>query len=228
MIPWNAITFIGDSIVLLPAAALVLTWMVLGGAWRMAFWWGLLFGLGLSLVAATKIAFIGWGFGFGYLDYTGLSGHAMRAAAVLPILGWAVQAGWSVRRDGKPRLFTVGLGAVAGVIVTISRIVLHEHSISEAVFGWALGSVIALGFLALAQTESHPRRNPWVVALFMVAMLPASHAEPAPTNRWITAAALYLSGHDRPYVRRDSRHWEIAATVRRAFAAGIKPVNARR
>lgn len=205
MMPWNAITFIGDSVVLLPAAMLMLLWMMLGGAWRMAFWWSMLFGAGLMLVAATKIAFIGWGVGLGHFDYTGLSGHAMRAAAILPTLGWAFQAGWPVQAGGKSRLITIAAGVAAGILVSASRVVLHEHSVSEAVFGWTLGCVIAVGFIALAQTLARPRRNPWIVALSMVAMLPASHAEPAPTNRWITAAALYLSGHERPFVRGERR-----------------------
>lgn len=213
MIPWNAITFVGDSVVLLPVAALMLVWMVLGGAWRMAFWWSMLFGVGLTLVAATKIAFIGWGLGLGRFDYTGLSGHAMRAAAVLPVLGWALQAGWPARQDGKSRLLTIALGVAAGVLVAISRVVLHEHSISETVLGWVLGSVTAFGFIALAQSRHRPRRNPWIVALSMVAMLPVSYAEPAPTNRWITAAALFLSGHDRPYVRGERRPLAIGVVV---------------
>ena len=213
MIPWNTITFIGDSVVLLPAAALLLVWMMLGCAWRMAFWWSLLFGVGMTLVAATKIVFIGWGVGLGHFDYTGLSGHAMRAAAVLPILGWALQAGWPDRDNGKSRLLTIAIGVAAGILVSISRVVLHEHSVSEAIFGWALGSVAAFAFIALAQTLARPRRNPWIVALAMIAMLPASHAEPAPTNRWITAAALYLSGHERPYVRGEKRPLAIGTVL---------------
>ena len=204
MIPWNAITFIGDSVVLLPAATLLLVWMLLGCAWRMAFWWCMLCGAGLTLVAATKIAFIGWGVGLGHLDYTGLSGHAMRAAAVLPVLGWALQAGWPVRIDARWRLLPIVAGALAGIVVSISRVVLQEHSISEALLGWVLGCVTAFAFIALAQTLTLPRRNPWILALSMLAMLPASHAEPAPTNRWITAAALYLSGHERPFLRNHS------------------------
>ena len=205
MIPWTAITFIGDSVVLLPAAALLLFWMLLGRAWRMAFWWGLLFGIGLFLVAATKIAFIGWGVGLGRLDYTGLSGHAMRAAMVLPIVGWALEGGSPPSVQGAARRTLFALGVAGGVLVSISRVVTHEHSVSEALLGWVLGSVLTFGFLALAHTFGRPRRNPWIVALSMAAMLPASHAEPAPTNRWITAAALYLSGHEQPYVRSELR-----------------------
>ncbi|MBC7414071.1 MAG: membrane-associated phospholipid phosphatase [Herminiimonas sp.] len=202
MISWNAITFIGDSVVLLPAAALLLAWMLVGRSWRMAFWWSLLCGLGLFLVAATKIAFIGWGLGLGRFDYTGLSGHAMRAAAILPVLGWAVSSGGPSRPEGRLGFLAIGLGVAGGILVSVSRVVLHEHSMSEMIFGWALGSVTASGFIALAQTLVRPRRNPWILALSLAAMLPASHAEPAPTNRWITAAALYLSGHEQPYVRR--------------------------
>ena len=35
---------------------------------------------------ASKVAFIGWGLGLSALDFTGISGHAMIASAVYPLL----------------------------------------------------------------------------------------------------------------------------------------------
>src|SRR5690606_16724813 len=79
------ITFMGDSIVTLPIAAAIAIWLLAAGAWRAALAWCVMFGTSLTLVAATKIAFIGWGIGIPGLDFTGISGHAMRACAVLPV-----------------------------------------------------------------------------------------------------------------------------------------------
>ena len=37
------------------------------------------------ITTVTKVAFIGYEVGYAPLDYTGISGHAMFAAAVLPV-----------------------------------------------------------------------------------------------------------------------------------------------
>lgn len=201
MFPWNQITFIGDTVVMLPAAALILAWLLVGRAWSAALLWSVLFSAGLLLVLASKIAYIGWGIGIDALDFTGFSGHAMRAAAVLPVLGSLL-----LMRATRPIWFAgIALGVAAGILVTVSRVVLDQHSMSEAVSGAMLGSAAGLGYIYLARTLATPRRNPWLIALGIVVLLPTSHAEPAPTNRWVTAAALYLSGHDLPYERGHGR-----------------------
>ena len=86
MIPWIKFTSYGDTMVMIPAAFIILVWLTVGRAWRMAIWWCLLLIAGLVLVAATKIAFVGWGVGIRSIDFTGISGHAMRATAVLPVI----------------------------------------------------------------------------------------------------------------------------------------------
>jgi len=191
----------GDTVVMLPAAAAIFGWLAIGRAWRLAFWWGFLFSLGLFLVLATKVAFIGWGIGSEALDFTGISGHAMRASAVFPVLAYLIQqhAAPSAKRRG------VAIGIGAGILIDISRLVLHYHSVSEVVTGFLLGTVIALGFIRMAEMQARPHFNRWLVALSMCALIPTSYAEPAPTNNWVNAIALYLSGHDKPYVRHFGR-----------------------
>ena len=90
MIPWMEITRFGGIVVTAPAAAAITAWLMMGRAWRLAAWWCVLFIGGMALVVATKIAFIGWGLGIQALDYTGISGHAMRATAVYPVLFYLV------------------------------------------------------------------------------------------------------------------------------------------
>ncbi|MDB5842158.1 MAG: rane-associated phospholipid phosphatase [Herminiimonas sp.] len=206
MIPWSKITFLGDSVVMLPAAAAIIVWLVAGRAWRMAFWWGLLFTTGLALVAITKIAFIGWGIGISALDFTGISGHAMRAAAVLPVIGWL-----TLQRSAVPaRMFGVTLGLALGGLVMISRVALDYHSVSEGVAGFLLGTAISLGFIRVSAGLTKPRLNRWLLAFTLLGLFPTSYAEPAPTNQWVHAVALYLSGHDCPYVRGSTRFAEPA------------------
>ncbi|MGV3656021.1 MAG: phosphatase PAP2 family protein [Noviherbaspirillum sp.] len=210
MIPWSKITFLGDTIVMLPAAMAILGWLAVGRAWRIAFWWATLFAFGLGLVAATKIAFIGWGIGSVALDFTGISGHAMRAAAVLPVLAYLVSQRW--RAPAKFACLVLGLGA--GLMISISRVVLSYHSVSETVAGWLLGSAVALGFIRCSLRLSKPYLNRWLLAVSLLALVPTAYANPAPTGHWVNAVALYLSGHERPYVRADLLRHTLARPER--------------
>ncbi len=197
MIPWLHITSLGDSVVTLPAAAAILLWLAAGNAWRMAFWWALLFTSGLALVIATKVAFIGWGMGSPALDFTGISGHATRATSVFPVVLYLLLQ----RSAARVRWLGVLLGLGFGILIAISRVVLNDHSISEAVAGCVLGTMVSVSFMWLSRPLPKPFLNRWLIALSMLVLLPTTHAEPAPTNDWMNAVAMYLSGRDKPYVR---------------------------
>lgn len=197
MIPWQHLTFIGDSILTMPAAAAIAVWLITAGAWRMALFWSLMFGGALALVLATKIAFIGWGIGLHGLDFTGISGHATRACAVLPVLAWLPlrQA-----RHGVRTTFVIA-ACLLGLAIALSRLVLHYHSASEVITGIGLGTLVAVATIRRLQGHPGLQLQRWVVGLTMLALVPSTSAQPAPTSQWVTAVALYLSGNDRPYVR---------------------------
>jgi membrane-associated phospholipid phosphatase len=197
MIPWITITSLGGINVMAPAAAAITAWLLMGRAWRMAFWWCLLFTLGMMLVIATKIAFIGWGIGIRELDFTGFSGHSMRATAVAPVLFYLIL------QNATPTVRAAGVlaGLAFGLLVGVSRLVLHVHSVSEAISGWILGGVLSLGFIWLAGRGRNFLSNRLLVVLSLIALLPLPYTQPAPTQRWLTGVALYLSGNDRPFVR---------------------------
>lgn len=214
MVSWFTITGLGDTVVMMPAAAAIAVWLALTRAWRLALLWCLLFGLGLFAVLATKIAFVGWGIGIRALDFTGISGHAMRACAVLPVLCFLGL------RGAAPALRHGGLllGFALGALVSISRLAVHAHSVSEVVAGAALGLLISLAFLRYCRTRRALAIPRWLLAFSLLALLPTSHAEPAPTTRWINDVALFLSGHERPF-ERDAWH---ACRPRQSFT---KPVS---
>jgi membrane-associated phospholipid phosphatase len=197
MIPWQHITLLGESLLTLPAAAAIIVLLLVGRAWRMAFWWALLFGAGMVVVIVTKIAFIGWGIGSQLFDFTGASGHATRATALYPVIFYLLlkEAPARVRHTG------IAAGLALGVLVAISRVVLRDHSVSEVVAGCLLGAAIGLGFMWLARPLPKPSLRRWLPALGLVVLLPTTQAEPAPTADWMNAMALYLSGHERPHVR---------------------------
>ncbi|PUA17166.1 membrane-associated phospholipid phosphatase [Glaciimonas sp. PCH181] len=206
---WSTFTHFGNSTVMLSVAVIITIWLMTGSAWRMAFWWCVLFGAGLLIVLATKIAFVGWGIGIRDLDFTGISGHAMRATAVMPVMLYLM-----LQNTRRPLLVAgVLLGLLFGVLIGISRLVVNVHSISEVVAGCLLGGIISIVFLLIAAPLPKPAIRWWYIGLSLIVMLGASRAEPVPSQRWVRDVSLYLAGHDRPYIRAT---WKMAPVLRKA------------
>ena len=203
MISWMTISSLADIRAMLPAAAMIVIGFLIGHSWRAVLWWCLLFFIGIALVIVTKIAFVGWGVGIRTLDFTGFSGHAMRATAVAPVLCYLLL------QKARPVVRNLGvlLGILFGVVIAISRLVLHTHSVSEAMAGCALGAAVSLGFIWIVGSAHKFVFNPVVVTVCMASLLIVPFAEPTPTQRWIVEISLFISGHDRPYVRDG---WQLA------------------
>src|SRR5262245_55129388 len=147
---WFAITRLGEAQILLPAMLAMALWLVhRSGATRVATLWLGFTACAALLTTATKVAFIGWGIGFAPLNFTGISGHSMFAAAILPVL---VRAGASTADDQwhRPALLT---GYLLAMLVTISRVATGAHSWSEALAGYALGSAASAAVIALAAMQ---------------------------------------------------------------------------
>jgi membrane-associated phospholipid phosphatase len=202
MIPWTTITSFGDLAIMAPAALAIMGWLVLAGEQRLALRWGTLFAIGMALAVATKIAFIGWGIGIRSLDFTGISGHAMRVAAVVPVLSYLILQ----KSSPMVRLSGVILGFLFAAFVGLSRLTLHIHSISEVASGFLLGSAVSLCFIRSAGVLQAHVLNRTRIAASLALLLVAPYAQPAPTQRWLTQATLYLSGHDKPFMRASWKH----------------------
>lgn len=203
MTTWMAITRVGGVNVMLPAAAAIAAWLGASRAWRMAAWWCLLFAAVLMVTVATKVSFIGWGVGIRSLDFTGVSGHAARAMAVVPTIFYLTLL--QARR--RARIAGVATGVLVATLIAISRLTLHAHSMSEVVAGCLLGGAASALFAARFDRPHMAAPGRAVAALGMAACIAAAAMKPAPTQRWMIASALYLSGHDRPYIRQG---WKLA------------------
>jgi len=208
---WLAITRLGEAQILLPAFVAGALWLALarpagargrvaGGnahahdhpARRSALRWVAGLVATTAVTTASKIAFLGFGYGIAAIDFTGFSGHSMYAWSILPVLG-AVVAG----RRG------VAVGVVLALLITWSRVTLGAHSWSEALAGMALGSAVSAW--TLADYLAHPGavRAPWWLPLLIVAwlaLLPTS-APPSRTHSLVVSISLKLSGRARPYTR---------------------------
>ncbi len=195
-------TRLGEAQVLLPAMMAVLLWLVSAQQARLALTWAVCMTGAALLTTASKVAFIGWGIGHGPLDFTGLSGHAMFAAAVLPVLLCCLAR--AEARRARAAAFGLGLGLAA--VVAISRVTTGAHSVSESVLGFALGGAASALTLTLAprpvpSMATAPRLLWLGLALWCTAM--ASAAPPSRTHDLVTALSLAASGCSQPYTRED-------------------------
>jgi len=208
MIDWTDITNFGDITVTLLAATVIAAWLFIEDEKRLALWWSVLFGGAMGVVILTKMAFIGWGIGIRSLDFTGFSGHAMRVAAVMPVLFYLIlqRARFSVRVAGAI------IGLLFAAIIGASRIAVHVHSVSEVVAGWLLGAAVSFAFIRIAHTSlSKHVFKPLRVVLSALALLTAPYVHPAPTQQWLTDITLFFTGHDQPYPRTE---WKLRRQTR--------------
>jgi membrane-associated phospholipid phosphatase len=197
---WPLFTRLGEM-QLLVRAALIAIWRMgrESDARPLAAWWLLSLAIATLITTATKVAFIGWGVGIASLNFTGVSGHAMFATAIYPVLfgAFASHAKPWVQRSAIAAGF--GLAALVGV----SRFMVNAHSVSEIVAGLLLGGLASLTVTVL---HSLPRavmgpRSALVVSIWLlIGML---SAPVSPSHSLVTRLALSIAGKQVPYTRED-------------------------
>jgi hypothetical protein len=181
----------------------------------MAAWWMALLTAAVLVTTARKVASIGWGIGWAELKLIGISGDAMFAAAVYPLLLGTLA--FSVpRRTG--RLLAVAAGSTLPPFVGVSRVVVGAHSVSEVSAGLLVGgmaSAVALALVRLPCALIGPA-IPAVVGVWLV-LMPA-HAPSSQTHSMVTRLSLMLSRHKTPY-----RHSDMLRELRRRQSAPCEP-----
>jgi len=210
---WHSLTWFGDSGFLLPAALWIAVWLGIRNATRpSALLWVVLFGVGGSLIAASKIAFLGWGIGSATLNFTGFSGHTAISASVWPVACWLTVS----RYEHRVRVAAATFGLVFAALIGASRLAIYAHSKSEVAAGFALGVAVSGIFLWQQHRLPHPRVN-WTLVLLSLAtpIFFLRPGNPAPTQGALEVIAMRLAGTDRPYTRAD-------LLARRQKASGIE------
>ncbi|MBP6898330.1 MAG: phosphatase PAP2 family protein [Pseudacidovorax sp.] len=196
---WPAVTRLGEAQLLLPAMALALLALARRPESRaLAGTWLATTALAALLTTATKLAFIGWGLGLASLDFTGISGHAMFSAAILPPL--LVVLAQTLRPHARVRSGWA-LGLALAAMVAVSRVAVGAHSWSEVIAGFALGTAASV----LARLAGPLPRTPFArwpaVALLACVPLAVAWAPPSRTHDWVTQLALTASGRTTPHLR---------------------------
>jgi len=195
---WSTLTRLGEAPILVPFVMLCALALALRPHGRdVAGWWSASFVVAALVTLATKVAFLGWGIGSAALDFTGVSGHAMCAAAVYPTLLSAVTRD----RRRRWRVLAIGAGVVLALLIGWSRIVLGAHSASEIVAGLLLGGAAAALTLRFASPLS-----PRLPALTLIVPCAALLAVPGPVSAQashgtVVRLSLALSGRTVPYSR---------------------------
>ncbi|MBI3526288.1 MAG: phosphatase PAP2 family protein [Betaproteobacteria bacterium] len=195
---WQIITHLGSLSLMTPAVAVAATCLWRSGHQAAVRIWLPALALAATITLATKILFLGWGIGIAALDFTGISGHTLLATSVLPVI-----FGWLFAQD-RDRVLPAGavFGFLIGAIVGLTRVLLGAHSVSEVVIAWLIGS--AVSGVTLNALDS-PLKRPWLAWLAPLALLFAFNTTASSylqAHHWEVKIALFLSGHDKPYARR--------------------------
>ncbi|VTU17937.1 phosphatase PAP2 family protein [Variovorax sp. PBL-E5] len=198
---WQVVTWFGDSGFLLPAGLWIAVWLGIRRKTRpTALIWILLFGFGGAMIAASKIAFMGWGIGSATFNFTGFSGHTALSASVWPVACWLTASHW----EHRVRVTAASLGLLFAMLIGLSRLALYAHSKSEVVAGFALGLAVSGCFLWLQHRRPHPRLN-WTLVLVSLAtpMIFLQPGTPAPAQDALELIAIRLAGTERAFTRDD-------------------------
>jgi membrane-associated phospholipid phosphatase len=218
---WQAVTRLGEAQILIPVAVLMmLVFAAQPESRRFALRWLALTTVAALVTTASKLAFLGWGWGFAEFNFTGISGHSMFAAAIYPVLMVAVMPArlWAGSRFGLA--LGLALGGGLAVLVGLSRLVVGAHSQSEVLAGLLLGgaaSALAIARASPVDTTSSTTASPSAARLSSPL---AAHLHPvvpvilvvwfmwtpfelpdSQTHSWVIRLALTLSGRDAPFTR---------------------------
>lgn len=199
---WPLITHLGDAALVLPLIAVAAMSLALQGVSqrRAARTWGVVVLTSLMLVAASKIAFYGWGTGIRPWNLTCFSGHAVSAWLVWPALLMLL----APTRHRALRMGLLSVGIVIAIVVGWSRVPLGAHPASEVIAGTLLGAAGAgLIVRALWRQALDARGLVLIVALLLALALVSQTGLARPhTEGWFQAIGTALSGADEPVDRR--------------------------
>jgi hypothetical protein len=189
---------LGDIKLTMALAGAVTTWLVVARAYRSAVLWCIAIAVAFGAVAASKIVYMGWGLQSTVLDFQAVSGHATGAAAVLPMILY-LMAGFHRRSLQTAALLT---GLFISGMVAVSLVRHDEHTASEALAGWCIGTCASLTTWTQLRHDRIELPLQDIGAALVVMGMIAICVQKIPVSWWLAKAALILSG--APYLHR----WE--------------------
>lgn len=180
------LTWMGDSRLVLPVMA-ALGWLWWKRNPRLACEWAAVLAAMASVVVLSKIAYKAFGVDWRTIGFFTVSGHSALAAALYPLLCYALLAG------AKPpvRRAAVAFGGTIAVAIAVSRVLSHRHTPVEIVTGLAVG--LAVAWLMLRRWHGAlgipVRSMPVVLGTAMVAVLAVYLLPNVPAERVLSHIA---------------------------------------
>jgi len=165
--------------------------------------WLSLLGVAVLLTLASKLAFMGWGLGLPAFNFSGISGHAMMAAALYPLLLTSLVP----TQSPSARWLVLCAGILLALLVGVSRVFVGAHSWSEVIAGLSVGGAVTAAMLigcglprGLARLSTAATvAVPLSMALWLT-MMP-TFGPAFSSHSMITQWSLQLSGRSTPYTR---------------------------
>lgn len=195
---WNLLTYFGDSMLILPTGitiAFFMLWKADSPATTLI--WLITLGISGFAVSISKLLFLAWGIGSSTFNFTGFSGHTTMSATLWPVMFWLI----SQRFQHDRRRLMIAVGYFVAIMVGISRLALHAHSVSEVISGLVLGSLCSGIFLYTQR--SRDMRYFTFTPLLILLILPLSlmsFGKKAPTQQLIEHLATQITGK-QPWTR---------------------------
>ena len=158
---WWRITLLGEPTMLIPVSIVVVLWLWFSCTPRIALAVGGFLALGGVLLTAQKLLYYVGGFSLTSIRLYSVSGHSLAASYIYGSLIVMIARNW-------PRSLRYGAWVVVAVLVLaigVSRVVVTDHRMSEAVIGLALGIILLSCFLWFSWRKAHPRHAAWTLAL---------------------------------------------------------------
>ena len=197
---WWVITHLGSPSLMMPAFALVVLGLWVNGARAVVGRYMLRMALAVLLTTISKCLFLGWGIGSATLDFTGVSGHAMLATSILPLLMRGLP--WQAMQR---RHVGAALGAALALAVGVSRVVVGAHSVSEVVAAWLLGAGVSAPAVRDLREATLSHGASKLAPLILLLALHTPAATYVPSHSLEVRLALWLSGHSKPFNRQHLR-----------------------
>ena len=163
------ITGLGDAARLLPAAAVLLLYLLQTRSWRAATGWVAVLTLCAGLTVVGKMLFHACGSQFPALDIRSPSGHTSLSTTFYGCGALILSSDQSWGRRFAALLTSLGLT----LAIAASRVALHAHTVDEAAAGLAIGLVCVALFAAhyLPRTIHFPYWPIPAMAILALALL---------------------------------------------------------
>ncbi len=181
------LTNFGDAAILLPLAAAILAWLVVGKSYRAALWWLAalaLCGGGIALLKVYFVACVTPG------PLQSPSGHSGLSALVYG----ALAALLATRVEGWRRIAAPGLGALLVAGIAVSRVLLHAHTPPDVVVGLLIGFAALAVFLVGSAGRLAPMASIRPLLLAAIAFIAVLHGDKLHAEALLHAVGVYLKG----------------------------------